>query len=67
MPVLICMLRGVNVGGHHTITMDTLRELCAKLQLCDVQTHLQSGNVVFRTEGRRAEDFLVGMSSGRRV
>ena len=52
MPVLVCMLRGVNIGGHHKIRMDDLRALCASLKLAGVHTHLQSGNVIFRTEER---------------
>ena len=28
MPVIICMLRGVNVGGHNKIKMDALKALC---------------------------------------
>jgi uncharacterized protein (DUF1697 family) len=47
MPVVICMLRAVNVGGHNKIKMDALRELCASLKLRDPQTYVQSGNVVF--------------------
>jgi uncharacterized protein (DUF1697 family) len=50
MPVIISMLRGVNVGGHNIIKMDSLRALCESLKLRDAKTHLQSGNVVFRTE-----------------
>src|SRR5208337_690323 len=49
-PVVISMLRGVNVGGHNKIKMDALRELCESLKLQDVQTYVQSGNVVFRTD-----------------
>jgi uncharacterized protein (DUF1697 family) len=49
MPVMISLLRGVNVGGHHMIKMDALRDLYASLQLKDAKTHVQSGNVVFRT------------------
>ncbi|MGO9641571.1 MAG: DUF1697 domain-containing protein [Candidatus Acidiferrales bacterium] len=52
MPVIISMLRGVNVGGHNKIKMDALRLLYESLKLRDPQTHLQSGNVVFRTEER---------------
>jgi uncharacterized protein (DUF1697 family) len=52
MPVLICMLRGVNLGGHHKIKMDDLRAMCTGLKLTGVQTHLQSGNVIFRTDER---------------
>lgn len=52
MPVIVSMLRGVNVGGHHLIRMDPLRELYRSLDLQDPQTLLQSGNVVFRTTQR---------------
>lgn len=48
MNVIIALLRGVNVGGHHKIRMEDLREICASLKLRDARTYLQSGNVVFR-------------------
>jgi len=50
MPVLICMLRGVNVGSHNRIRMDALRALCESLKLEDPRTYVQSGNVIFRTK-----------------
>ena len=50
MAVLISMLRGVNVGGHHKIKMDALRALYASLKLEDARTYVQSGNVIFRTK-----------------
>ena len=49
----VAMLRGVNVGGHQKIQMAALRDVCTSLGLLDVQTYIQSGNLVFR-EG--AED-----------
>ncbi|HEV2493332.1 MAG TPA: DUF1697 domain-containing protein [Terriglobia bacterium] len=49
MPVVIALLRAVNLAGHNKIKMDALRELCESLGLADPRTHLQSGNVVFRT------------------
>ncbi len=52
MPVLIAMLRGVNVGGHHKIKMEVLRELCHSAKFECAQTYLQSGNVIFRARGR---------------
>ena len=52
MTVIISMLRGVNVGGHNKIKMDSLRGLYESLGLRDVQTYVQSGNVIFRTEAR---------------
>jgi uncharacterized protein (DUF1697 family) len=52
MPVVISMLRGVNVGGHNMIKMDALRDLYESLKLRDPQTYVQSGNVVFETDDR---------------
>lgn len=50
MPVLISMLRGVNLGSHNRIKMDVLRELYQSLKLEDPRTYVQSGNVIFRTK-----------------
>jgi uncharacterized protein (DUF1697 family) len=50
MPVVISLLRGVNVGGHNQVKMDALRALYESLKLRHPQTYLQSGNVVFQTE-----------------
>jgi uncharacterized protein (DUF1697 family) len=52
MPVVICMLRGVNVGAHHRVKMDDLKKLCTSLKLCDPQTYVQSGNIIFTTDER---------------
>jgi uncharacterized protein (DUF1697 family) len=52
MPVIISMLRGVNVAGRNQIKMETLRALYESLGLEDPRTHVQSGNVVFRTKER---------------
>ena len=52
MPVIISMLRGVNVGGHNKIKMDALRDLYKSLDLRDAQTYVQSGNVVFKTDAK---------------
>lgn len=50
MPVVISMLRGVNIGPYNRCRMDALRALYESLGFEDVQTLLQSGNVFFRTE-----------------
>src|ERR1700689_3072841 len=52
MPVIICMLRGVNVGGHNKIKMEELRALCGALKLRNACTFIQSGNVLFATSER---------------
>jgi uncharacterized protein (DUF1697 family) len=50
MPVVISMLRGVNLGSHNRIKMDALRSLYESLKLESPQTYVQSGNVLFRTK-----------------
>jgi uncharacterized protein (DUF1697 family) len=52
MPVVISLLRGINVGGNNLIKMDALRTLYHSLKLRDPQTYVQSGNVVFQTTER---------------
>ena len=69
---LIGLLRGVNVGGKSKLSMSALRELVEGLGYTHVQTHLQSGNVVFtsndhtETAARKIEAALqcdLGLSS----
>ena len=42
----VVLLRGINLAGKRTVGMAALRELLADAGYEDVQTHLQSGNVV---------------------
>ncbi|BCM91007.1 hypothetical protein IAD21_02871 [Abditibacteriota bacterium] len=48
MTTYIAFLRGINVGGHR-VKMDRLRELFRELNLDNVRTYIQSGNVFFDT------------------
>lgn len=48
MAVMVSLLRGINVGGKNLIKMEALRSLYAALGLKDVQTYVQSGNIVFQ-------------------
>ena len=41
-------VRGINVGGANVIAMRDLRALCTRAGCTDVETYIQSGNVVFR-------------------
>ena len=43
----VSLVRGINVGGHQSVRMDALKELHESLGLQEVQTYIQSGNVVF--------------------
>ncbi|MGV6828983.1 MAG: DUF1697 domain-containing protein [Flavobacteriales bacterium] len=47
--VFIALLRGINVGGHKKILMKDLKTLFEKQGFNNVQTFIQSGNVVFST------------------
>jgi len=43
----ISILRGINVGSGRKVPMADLKKLCENLGLQNVQTYIQSGNVVF--------------------
>jgi len=49
MPVIVSMLRGVNLGPSRRMKMDDLRAVYESLGLRDVRFYVQSGNVVFRS------------------
>jgi uncharacterized protein (DUF1697 family) len=44
----VAMLRGINVSGKNLIKMESLRQLFETLGFSDIQTYVQSGNVVFK-------------------
>ncbi|HVS32328.1 MAG TPA: DUF1697 domain-containing protein [Thermoanaerobaculia bacterium] len=46
----IALLRGVNVGGHNRVPMSELRASCEKLGLAGVQTYIQSGNLLLKSD-----------------
>ena len=46
MPRYLALLRAINVGGH-TVKMDRLRQLFEALDLTQVETFINSGNVAF--------------------
>lgn len=54
MATFIALLRGINVGGHKLVSMAELRTLCSGLGFADVQTYIQSGNVIFSAQGTAA-------------
>jgi uncharacterized protein (DUF1697 family) len=61
----VAMLRSVNLPSHQKVNMQALKTLCTALGLRDVQTYIQSGNLVFRDDkedpvalARRLEDAM---------
>ena len=55
LPKTLALLRGVNVGGHRKVPMARLKSVFESLGLEEVQTYLQSGNVVFGGQADRTE------------
>lgn len=47
----IALLRGINVGGQKKIKMADLKESLEKNGFSQVKTYIQSGNLVFKSEG----------------
>ena len=56
MTTYISILRGINVGGKRLIKMQLLKELYESLGYKNIQTYIQSGNVVFQTTKIKATD-----------
>ena len=50
MTIYIALLRGINVGGHNMIKMADLKQLMGTMGLNNVQTYIQSGNIVFESD-----------------
>ncbi len=50
MTIFISILRGINVGGHNTVKMDALRKLLTDLGFINVQTYIQSGNIIYQSK-----------------
>lgn len=47
----VALLRGINVGGNHTVEMKKLKSLCESLGFENVSTYINSGNIVFEGNG----------------
>ncbi len=52
----IALLRAINVGGTKKVGMGDLRDFMSALGFHDVQSVLQTGNLVFRSEARSNAD-----------
>ncbi len=49
MQTYITILRGINVSGHKLIKMEALRTMFNDMKFENVETYIQSGNIVFKT------------------
>ena len=57
--IKVLLLRGVNVGGANRLPMPEFRQMLVELGLNHVQTHIQSGNVVFMDPGIKDLDAVI--------
>ena len=57
----LVLLRGVNVGGNRKVAMADLRKFVEAIGFKEARTLLQSGNLVFRSDGKRDELALAAL------
>src|SRR5665213_722654 len=55
MQTFISILRGINVSGQKKILMADLKALYEGLHFIEVQTYIQSGNVVFKSDSKLSD------------
>ena len=63
MPKFIALLRGINVSGQKIIRMADLKKTFERLSYTDIQTYLQSGNVVFESSASNPEKPAAAISA----
>ena len=64
MKTYISMLRGINVSGQKQVRMAELKNLYESLGFTDVETYVQSGNVVFESEEQDAKKLADSIETG---
>jgi uncharacterized protein (DUF1697 family) len=57
MSTYLALFRGINIGGHHKLPMKELVSLLEELGCRNIQSYIQSGNVIFDSR-RRNRDIL---------
>lgn len=63
MQTYVALLRGVNVSGR-VLRMEDLRQVLRTLGLSDVDTYIQSGNAVFRSDCVDRKDLRLRIEEG---
>ena len=55
--IYVALLRGINVGGNSKVDMKTLKSVFEDLDLQNVRTYINSGNIFFASE-QKSKDLL---------
>ncbi|MBU0654532.1 MAG: DUF1697 domain-containing protein [Gammaproteobacteria bacterium] len=59
----IALFRGINVGGRHILPMSDLAEILYQLGCDNIQTYIQSGNVVFQNTSQQTSALAKSIST----
>ena len=60
----VALLRGINLGARNKVAMPSLRALVEAMGHENVQTYIQSGNVVFTCRSGSAAEIAAAMEAG---
>ena len=58
MKTVVCLLRGINVGGNNQIDMKTLKHKLEDKGLVNVKTYINSGNIIFDSPSIELEQMI---------
>lgn len=58
----IVLLKGINVGGHKKVPMADLRQLLTNIGFQEVQTYIQSGNIILQTKENDSLEIEINIS-----
>jgi uncharacterized protein (DUF1697 family) len=61
--IYLALLRGINVGGKSSMKMADLRTAFERMELADVTTYIQSGNVLFRAPRQNGQELSARIES----
>jgi len=59
----LALFRAINVGGRNKLPMSELKSILEDLDLKDIQTYIQSGNVIFKCSMKNKEKIKKEISS----
>jgi uncharacterized protein (DUF1697 family) len=59
----VALLRGINVGGNNIIKMTDLKKAVEELGFKNVQTFIQSGNVIFESDNKNRREITAKLEA----
>ena len=60
MTTCVALLKGINVGGHHSVPMAELRDVLVDLGYLGPETYIQSGNAIFEIDNSADDGDPIG-------